>query len=176
MVGRIAATAALAAVAGAGFAADKPAGRAAPFKRLVDCRGTADRDARLACYDREVAALDAAEAKSDVVIVDREQVRSARRSLFGLRLPRIELFGPSKEPEKEEVKRVDTTIAAIARTADGHVTFTTAEGAVWRQIDDFVVAGRLQPGGGVRIVRNRIGSFFATLEGRPGFKVERLNR
>jgi len=59
--------------------APKVEGRAVILQRLLDCRKEADDAARLACYDAQVAAVDQAEAKGDIVVVDREQARTVRR-------------------------------------------------------------------------------------------------
>lgn len=148
--------------------------RAASFGKLVECRALRDAAGRLACYDREVAALDVAEKNKDVVIVDRAQVRSARRTLFGLNLPRIGLL--DDKDGRDAIKELDTTFRSAGRLADGRVTFTVEDGARWTQTDDFAVPGALKTGGKVRITRGALGSYFARPEGRPGFKVERQNR
>lgn len=151
--------------------------RAAAFSRVVQCRDIADTAARLACYDREVAALDEAEKKQEVVIVDREKVREAKRSLFGLKLPRIDLFGGGDENDSAtaEIDKIESTVATIWRQGDGTVAFTLPDGAMWVQTDNKTVAGRLKPGGKVTIERGALGSYFARLEGRPGFKAARRN-
>ena len=84
---------------------EKAPGRAQLFQRLVDCRAIKETADRLACYDREVASLDAAERSKDVVIVDKEQVREAKRTIFGLALPRIKLFGG--DDDADEVSQIE---------------------------------------------------------------------
>ena len=50
---------------------------------LGDCQKISDDAARLRCFDRAAANLIAASKAGDIVVVDREKMRSARRSLFG---------------------------------------------------------------------------------------------
>ena len=57
------------------------------FRKLIDCRTVTENVARLACYDAQVAKLDEAESRNELVVVDKEQVRKARKGLFGLTLP-----------------------------------------------------------------------------------------
>ena len=56
---------------------------------LQACKATSDNIARLACFDREVASLLAATQSQDVVIVERGEVRKARKGLFGFSLPNL---------------------------------------------------------------------------------------
>ncbi|HEX6865720.1 MAG TPA: hypothetical protein VF122_00670, partial [Caulobacteraceae bacterium] len=77
-------TAALTLMAGSAQAAsDRPP----VLQAVVDCRAIADSSARLACYDAAAARLDEAEAKGDVVVLDREQRQQARREAFGFTMP-----------------------------------------------------------------------------------------
>jgi hypothetical protein len=175
MLFAISALLALPASAPAGQAGVKE--RAAAFSRVVQCRDIAETAERLACYDREVAALDEAEKKQQVVIVDREKVREAKRSLFGLKLPSIDLFGGNDEndPATAEIDQIEGTVASIWRQGDGTVAFRLPDGALWVQIDNKTVAGRLKPGSPVVIERGALGTYFVKLDGRPAFKAARRN-
>jgi hypothetical protein len=104
------------------------------LNRLTACHTLADGAERLACYDREVAAVDAAEARKDLVVVDREQLRTTRRTLFGLTLPNLSVFGDDNQDE-EGVSRVETTIKRLSQTPYGKWVFTLQDGAQWEQID-----------------------------------------
>ena len=65
------------------WAAPLVPGRAAVVQSLTDCRKIPAADARLACYDKAADAFDQAQAQGQVVVVDREQVRTVRRQAFG---------------------------------------------------------------------------------------------
>ncbi|MDP8913479.1 MAG: hypothetical protein M3N39_07885, partial [Pseudomonadota bacterium] len=105
--------AAVAALAAPASAQDVKASRPGALKRLSDCRSITDQTARLACYDREVAALDAAEARKDLVVVDREQLRKTRRTLFGLTLPDLSIFGDDSS-EDEGMSHIEGRIRRLA--------------------------------------------------------------
>ena len=57
---------------------------ASPLVTAIDrCRQIADSAQRLACYDSAASALVTATNSGDVSIVDRNEVRKVRHSLFG---------------------------------------------------------------------------------------------
>lgn len=62
-------------------------GRSPVLVALTQCRTLPDTAARLACFDRSVAALEQAEANRTIVIIDQQQVRETRRAVFGIALP-----------------------------------------------------------------------------------------
>src|SRR5690348_11471763 len=66
--------------------------QATPVSKLVECRKIADPAARLQCYDAGVDNLNAAVKSGSIVVVDREDVRKTRRSLFGFTLPKLPFF------------------------------------------------------------------------------------
>lgn len=153
---------------------DKPPARA--FQKLLDCRSITDDAARLNCYDSQVNALDTAEKRKDIVIVDKEQVREARRGLFGFSLPSLKLFGDGKdEAPEDQITEIEATIAAIGRTPDGGWRFTLEDGAQWHQIDNNVVAIGPKRGTKVNIRKGAFGSYFARFNGQPGIRVKREN-
>ncbi|PAX07189.1 hypothetical protein [Sphingomonas lenta] len=163
------------ALAAAGGAAAQSTERPALLSRLVDCRKlTADAE-RLRCYDAQVSALDEAERKREVVVVDRAQVREARRSLFGLTLPKIRLFGDRDDgPEEPEFAQIETTLKDAAQ-AGGRWRFTLADGANWVQTDSEELARTPRPGQAIRIRKGALGSFLANVERQPAIRVKRVN-
>src|SRR5579864_7763283 len=73
-----------AAVAIGGAKAPQPAGSPpAVVQSLLDCRKLSDSAERLACYDKAAAAMASATTSGDLVALDREQRRAARRQAFG---------------------------------------------------------------------------------------------
>ena len=77
----------------------------AALKAVTDCRTIAESQARLACFDKQVAALAQATASGAIVALDRQAVRTARRSLFGLDLPRLPFFD-SDDDDTEAPKEI----------------------------------------------------------------------
>ncbi len=169
----------LAAMLLASGAAAKEEKQARPelFRKLVDCRQIAEASARLACYDAQVAALDAAETRQDVVVVDREGVKKAQRSLFGLTLPRIALFGNDKDDdgEKEDSSRIEAKIKSAFQSRDGRWTIIIDDGAKWVQTDERGLRSPAKPGQTVKIRRAAMGTFFANVDGQIAIRVRREN-
>lgn len=154
-------------------AAQKAEPRSQALTRLVDCRKLADPAERLACYDREVAAFDAAAARRDVVVVDREQLRKTRRTLFGLSLPNLSVFGDDNTDE-EGIQTIDTTIKSLNQTAVGKWVITLADGAVWEQIDSRDLPIRPRPGHAIKIRRAAMGSYLANIKNQTAIRVRRM--
>ena len=145
------------------------------LNQLTACRSIADSAERLACYDRQVAALETAEAAREIAVVDRTQIRRTRRSLFGLRLPDLGIFGDDEDNSQDgaAINEINSTIQAVSSGADGRVHYILAEGGTWAQTE----GRRGRPpraGQPIRIRRGPLGSFMASVEGRPGVRVIRI--
>src|SRR5688500_4143501 len=63
------------------------------FEDVVQCRAIADAAARLACYDRGVAALQTAQQSNELYVADKQAMKEARRGLFGFSIPKLKIFG-----------------------------------------------------------------------------------
>ena len=131
-------------------------------RALSECRSQTDPAPRLACYDAAAARLEAAERVGDVVVVDREQARAARRQAFGFQLPSLDIFDRAV-PEK--IDRVVLTIAGASQDGDGRWVLRTTEGQVWRQIDTRNLP-KPSPGSAAEIRTAALGSFFIKIDGR----------
>ena len=165
------AIAALVALPVAASAADKPKAQTPPpiVQDVVACRAIADATARLGCYDQAAAALDRAVTTDQLVVMDKSQVREARRSLFGFTMPKIKIFGGGGS---DELKQIDTNVTAVSRDPDARLVFGTAEGATWHQIDDrptFDVKSDTK----VSISAAAFGSYFAKFEHGAPIRVRR---
>jgi len=158
----VAVAGAIPAVSGA-LAAERPADRAQVLKALVDCRGVTDSAARLACYDKAAAEIDKAEAGGDIVVVDRQQARAARRQAFGFRLPTLAIF--DKAATREELNVIEAKVASAGHGADGRWVITLEDGAVWREIGDQEPNLDPRPGKAARISRGAMDSFFIKIDG-----------
>lgn len=132
---------------------------------------------RLACFDRQVAALESAEQARDIRIVDRETVREARRGLFGFSLGSLNIFGSGDNDEEaadpEVIREIQSTIQQIARNNVGRFAFQLENGQRWTLAD--AAAGGRTPrvGEPITIRRGAMGSYMASVNGRPGFRVRR---
>src|SRR5687767_10219008 len=90
----------------------EPAQRVDLFDKLLACRNVMDPALRLACFDDKVAAMEMAVGKKEIVVVDCPQIRTARRSLFGLTLPNLDIFGggDADRREGEGFSEIESTI------------------------------------------------------------------
>ena len=144
------------------------------LSRLTACRAITDDRARLACFDTQVAALAAAEASREIAVVDRQQLRRTRRSLFGLNLPNLGIFGGDGDHDQnqEGITEINSTIRSTSSGADGRWQFALQDGAVWVQTDGRQPSG-IHAGNPVRIRRGPLGSYIANIGERPGIRVMR---
>lgn len=153
-------------------AAQATAERPAALNRLVECRAIGDAAQRLACYDTAAEALDSAERQGEVVVVDRGQLREARRGLFGFDLPSMPSFLSRGEAE-ERIEAVETTLVRASQSGDGKWTFVLADGSTWRQVDSAPVRFRNREGMPVRIRRASLGSYQLLVDGSRAVRARR---
>ena len=147
-----------------------PVESGAQVKRLMDCRAITVADQRLACFDRESAAVEAAIASKDLVFVDREKARQAKRSLFGFSVPSFGgLFGGGDD----EVTQIESTVKSTGHNVDGGWIITLADGSVWSQTDDWPGLDP-RPGKKVIVKRAALGSYRLSIPGQNGIKVKRI--
>lgn len=154
-------------------AARKPvsSGTPANMQRLLACRSIQDGAQRLACFDRETAAVDQAIAKRDLVMIDKARATQAKRSLFGFSIPDFGgLFGGGED----EVKEIASTVTSFSHNAFTGWTIKLADGSTWAQTDDAQLG--LPPAKGQKVVvrRGSFGAFYLRLNGQPGYKVKRI--
>ncbi|UVO54928.1 hypothetical protein [Sphingomonas sp. SUN039] len=156
----------LIAVPAIGAAPTPPVPAAKPVTALQSCRAVTDAAARLACYDRAVDALSAATASGDVVVVERTEVRKARKGLFGFTLPRIGfLTGKADNAEDTaDAKELATVVTAGRSIGNGKWRFTVEGGAVWETVEASSAFSDPLPGRKVLIEKGLMGAYFATVE------------
>lgn len=158
----------------AAAATPKPdARRAAVLEQLAACRKEAADAQRLACFDRAAGALDEAEAKGQVVVVDREQVRAVKKQAFGFSLPALSLFGARGQAE-ESVERVSYTLDHAGRTSGGMWVLATTEGPVWVQTDSSdELHGEPRKGSTLAVRHGALSSFFCNVDGQRAIRCNR---
>lgn len=159
-------------LAPAGLPAAEPVAKPEAFEALLRCRSIAESEARLACFDGAAASLQAAAESREVVVVDRQQIRDSKRTLFGLSIPRLSLFDDDKD-EEEEIKSIEGVVQSAHRDEDGRWVVRLQEGGVWRQIDSNTLGRRPRSGMKVEINRAAVGSFKMRVAGQPGIRVRR---
>jgi hypothetical protein len=161
------------AISSAALAATPKAPPAPAVQAVVDCRKLEDGAQRLACYDTAADALAKAQETGDLVTLDREQRRAARKQAFGFTLPSLAILDTGEKPG--ELNRIEETLASASQGYEGKWTFVMQDGAVWRQIDDEFLSRKPHPGSKVEIRRAMIGSFMLSVDGQPGVRAHRDN-
>jgi hypothetical protein len=149
----------------------KGEGRAQMLQTLIDCRKLTDNAQRLACFDQAAAAMDQAEAKGDIVVVDREQARKVRRQAFGFTLPSLAMFERGEKPE--EIDAMQGKIAAARQNNGGKWVIRLEDGAVWTQVDTNDVPNSPQAGDPVTIRKAALGSYMLSLGHHVSFRAHR---
>jgi hypothetical protein len=154
-------------VAGGAAAAEPDAAGERVLQSFAQCRAVTDAQQRLACFDKAATALEQAVKAKDVRIVDRSDVRRARRSLFGFTLPRIDLFGPEDgRDQQEDFAEVNTTVAGVRAVANNRLEIRLADesGAVWQTTDPMNFPPKA--GAKIRIRRGTLGNYFLNIDGK----------
>ncbi|QJU59660.1 hypothetical protein HL653_19570 [Sphingomonas sp. AP4-R1] len=132
------------------------------------CRSTPDAAARLACFEKTFDSFEQAVKSKEVTIVDKADMRQAKRSLFGFTLPKLDLFNGdgAKADKADEFSEINTTVASARAVDNGRAEITLADesGAVWRTTDPMKWPPR--PGDKIRIREASLGSYFLSMGGR----------
>lgn len=137
---------------------------------LKNCQAIEAAEARLACYDREVAVVVAASESGEIQVVDKEDIRETRRGLFGFSLPKTGIFGGGDDEDDEVMTSQITSVRAIGRE---DYEITIAEGSVW-QIKDPPRRFKPRVGDEVELEKAAMGSFWVRLNGQNGVKGRRI--
>jgi hypothetical protein len=139
---------------------------------LEQCRQIADSMQRLACYDRTAGALVTASRSGEINVVDRGQMREARRTLFGFSMPKLPFFsGDTSVGDTPD--QIETTIKAAGDIGYGKYRIIVTEGnAVWETTEESF----RQPKAGQKIIirRGPMGSYFLRINGNTGVKGRRV--
>jgi len=158
--------------------ASEPGERNAVIRPLLDCRKLEGDSARLACFDRESAALDAADAKNEIAVLDKDAVRETRRSLFGFSLPRLPFLGSGKDAGDDEkdaaLQSIEATITSVRNLGFGKWQIELDSGARWATTEAIVGRGP-EAGQAIEIKRGAVGSYFGKIEGRRAVRMTRVD-
>jgi hypothetical protein len=140
------------------------------IRELYACRDIADSAARLACFDREVGELSAADQAREIVFTDKQTAKETRRGLFGFSFPKLGgIFGG----DEDEIKEIETVIRSVSTDQSGKYRLGMEDGAVWMQIDSTYLPRQPKPGQKVKIKVASMGSYFATVEGGRTIRMKR---
>jgi hypothetical protein len=136
-----------------------------PVAALQSCRAIADIATRAACYDQAVDKLVAATASREVVIVDRTEVRNARKGLFGFTMPRIGFLAGNKDnaEDQADAARLETKIISSRNIGYGKWRFRVEDGATWETVETNLRFEDPVPGAAVVLERGTLGAYYATV-------------
>ena len=151
----------------------KPQQRPEAFEALVRCRALTDDAARLRCFDAAAATLEQAARNRDLVVVDRKQIREAKRGLFGLDIPDFNPFGGGGDDGVEEIKSIESTIRSATRDENGRWVITLEDNSIWAQTDNYPFAVDPKRGHKVKVVKASMGSYMMRVNGQPGVRARR---
>lgn len=174
--GRIVAISALAAlIPVSGPAMAKPrlqdARSNALLQALSVCRSVADEKARLDCYDQASARLAEAVDKKELVVMDRQEIRETRRSLFGFSVPNIPLF---RGESGGDDGKLETTIAGASQIEGGKWQIRLEDGAVWQTTETRLNLSDPRRGQKIVIQRGTLGNYFLRIDGQRGIRGRRV--
>lgn len=120
---------------------------------------------RLACTDAAARRLIDASRSKDVVIVNREDMKKTRKSLFGFTLPQIGLFGKNGPDAVEEIDRIEMAVTRVATLGYGKLGFTMEDGARWNTTEAWADPFPPKAGTILIIKRGAIGSYMISVKG-----------
>jgi hypothetical protein len=169
--------AALCAVSSSALAKDKPrpGSGPSPLVAAIDrCRQMTDPAQRLACYDSAANALVTAANSGAVAVVDQNEIRKARHSLFGFTLPKIPFFAGDKTADEVQ-RQLDSTVTSVRALNNGYFRIVIADNnAVWETTDSNISFDPPRPGQKITIIRGPLGSYFLRINGQVGVRGRRV--
>jgi hypothetical protein len=117
------------------------------------------------------AAIAGAREQRQIVVLDREGVRQAKRSVFGFSLPRIKLFGGGDD--EPEVSEITDDIASARDIGHGKWLLRLKDGTVW-QTTEAQLGFDAKAGEQIRIQSGALGSYRASVNKGRVVRVKRV--
>jgi hypothetical protein len=168
-------------------AATPPASATSPLSRIYACAEKTDPTQRLACFDKAVADVKVAEARSEIIMLDRPRVAAVRREAFGFAIPSLPRFSfgsPATAPTSEqktasaardEPEEEQTFAVARVGQAGNRVAIYLENGNVWHLTEAGDLNAPRKTPFNVSIRRAAMGSYLLSVEGRnKGYRVRRV--
>lgn len=138
------------------------------------CRAIQVDAERLACFDREASAFVRALRSGNLSVVDRADMRNARRSLFGFSLPKLPFFTGDKSAE-EPSDQLISSVRFVQPLANDRYRITIADGdAVWETVDTPMRFTEPKRGERIVIRKASLGSYFLSVGNQLGVKGRRI--
>lgn len=146
------------------------------YNQLVKCKSVADNAARLSCYDTAVDNLAKATASGEAVVIDKVQVRKARRGLFGFSLPQLDFLAPRSKSAADVKDEQSLTSKVVSARAFGYGMWRIKidDGAVWETTEADNGFTDPSPGAAVLIEKGAFGSYFIKVGRGQRVKAKRV--
>ncbi|MCP1470042.1 hypothetical protein J3E64_001729 [Sphingobium sp. OAS761] len=149
------------------------------FTNLLQCRGVSDDAQRLACFDRQVAEMDAAAQRDEVVVLDKSELKKTRKTLFGFSFPKLPFLGggddaDEREKDEEGFSHIEAKIASLRSLGYGKWQIGLDDGALWMTTE--AITGRdPKVGQSITIERAAMGSFMGKVVGGRAVRMKRVS-
>ena len=137
------------------------------------CRSITEAARRLACYDEAAARLSQAVGSNEVVVLNREDIRQTRRSLFGFHLPRLAIFGGGAREVEEAPAEITATVSAASNIGYDKWRIRLEDGAVWQTTESSSAIRPPRAGSSVVIRRGAMGAYFIRIDGQRSLRATR---
>ena len=186
------------------LACSLPCAAVEPLAGLLACRALTDPAARLACFDRETAALAATPAPAPPTAANGSAVAAASAAVpqapaapasqptalaaapahtapvldaqqsFGLSGSAVAAHEEAAGARPKKLEKIDARVVALALAGNGRTLFTLDNTQVWEQIES---GGDMlaKLGDSATISRGLLGSYWLQLKNGRGCKVTRLH-
>lgn len=154
--------------------AEPTASRSEVLQKLIDCRSIKNDAERLSCYESQTAKIEDAEAKKDVLVIDRAQAEKSRRENFGLPPKNEPFVGLGKGSQPNGASDIRSKIQEARLLKSGKWVLILEDGARWFQTDSETIRDP-KPGQDVRIRKAALGSYFANVNGQAAMRVRRVD-
>jgi len=162
------------AAAGANAAPQKAGPQESPLvQAIANCQRQTDDSARLRCYDAAARALTEASSSGKVVLVDREDVRKTRRSLFGFALPKLPFFSGDDSAETQH-DELTAKVAAAGPIGHGKHRIKLEDGALWETTEGRSGLADPRRGDTVVIKRGALGGYMMRIGGQRALRAKRV--
>ncbi len=151
----------------------KPASSIAP---LLACRTLQDMAERVRCYDARVDDLQKATANNELVVMDKEDIKKTKRSLFGFTLPRLSIFSGSRDGDQNSAqdRQITAKLASLRGLGYGKWAFQLDDGARWETTE--ALSGRSPKSTSTVVIRQgALGSYMAEFDEGRAVRVKRVN-
>jgi hypothetical protein len=144
------------------------------LRALAACRAVAEPSARLACFDQASGDLEQAVAARSVLVLDKTEVTQTRRSLFGLRLPKLNIFGRG-DGDGEELKELTSKVTEARPLGYGKWRLVLEDGAPWETTEALGTFARPPAVGDTINIRRGMAGYFLKVGGQSAVRARRVN-